>query len=81
VFSRKIPQVPHADLIDLLLDSDEATRKLLLFQALQAGSLRRSDAEEVLATVARLERAGAPRSEATARIAAAAKAETAPQAA
>jgi hypothetical protein len=67
MFNRRVPQVPHADLIDLLLDADDETRKLLIFQALQAGSVKKSDAEEVMASVARLERAAAPRSDATAR--------------
>jgi hypothetical protein len=53
--------VPHADLIDLLLDADEPTRKLLLFQALQTGQLKKSEAEELIAQVARLERAASPR--------------------
>jgi hypothetical protein len=60
VFRRKPPQVQHTDLIDLLLDSDEPTRRLLLFQALQNGSLKKSEAEEVMATVIRLERAAGP---------------------
>jgi hypothetical protein len=61
VLNRKLPKVPHADLIDLLLDADEPTRKLLVFQALQTGALKKSEAEEVIAQVARLERAAAPR--------------------
>jgi hypothetical protein len=60
VFRKKPPQVRHVDLIDLLLDSDEPTRRLLLFQALQAGTLKKSEAEEVMATVSRLERAAGP---------------------
>jgi hypothetical protein len=71
LFHRKPPQVPHADLIDLLLDSDEPTRKLLLFQALQSGALVKSEAEEILAMASRLERAASPRSEETANQAAA----------
>ena len=67
MFHRKASQVPHADLIDLLLDSDEPTRKLLLFQALQSGALAKSEAEEILAMASRLERAAGPRSEETAR--------------
>jgi hypothetical protein len=55
------PKVPHADLIDLLLDADEITRKLLLFQALQTGALRKSEAEELIGLVARLERVASPR--------------------
>jgi hypothetical protein len=61
VLTRKLPEVPNADLIDLLLDADEPTRKLLLFQALQTGALKKSEAEVVIAQVARLERAAAPR--------------------
>jgi hypothetical protein len=57
VFNRKLPEVPQADLIDLLLDSDEPTRRLLVFRALQTGILRKSEAEQVLAQVMRLERA------------------------
>lgn len=60
MLTRKVQQVPHADLIDLLLDADAPTRKLIIFQALQAGALKKSDAEEVIAQVARLERATAP---------------------
>jgi hypothetical protein len=75
LFHRKPSQIPHADLhadlIDLLLDSDEPTRKLLLFQALQSGSLVKSEAEEILAMASRLERAAGPRSEETVRKAAA----------
>ena len=61
MFTRKMPEVPNADLIELLLDADQPTRKLLLFQALQSGSIMKSEAEEVIAQVARLERAAAPR--------------------
>jgi hypothetical protein len=60
VSNRKMEQVPHADLIDLLLDADEPTRKLLIFQALQAGLIKKSEAEQIVAQVARLERAAAP---------------------
>jgi hypothetical protein len=67
LFHRKPSQIPHTDLIDLLLNSDEPTRKLLIFQALQSGALAKSEAEEILATASRLERAAAPRSEETAR--------------
>ena len=62
MFTRKSAEVPHTDLIDLLLDADEPTRKLLIFRALQAGTLRKSQANSVIAQVARLERAAAPRS-------------------
>jgi hypothetical protein len=61
VLTRKLPEVPNADLIDLLLDSDEPTRKLILFQALQSGDVKKSEAEVLIAQVARLERAAAPR--------------------
>jgi hypothetical protein len=61
VFKRKLPEVPQADLIDLLLDADEPTRKLLVFQALQTGTLKKSEAEQVMAQVMRLERAAGPR--------------------
>jgi hypothetical protein len=61
VLNRKLPKVPHADLIDLLLDADEPTRRLLIFQVLQTGDLKKSEAEEVMAQVARLERAAGPR--------------------
>jgi hypothetical protein len=61
VLSRKVQQVPHADLIDLLLDADEQTRKLLIFQALQTGSVKKSEAEEIMGQVLRLERAAGPR--------------------
>ena len=65
MFTRKLPEVPQADLIDLLLDADEPTRKILLFQALQAGTIKKSEAEAVMAQVLRLERAAAPRSDET----------------
>jgi hypothetical protein len=66
VFHRKPPEVPQpevpqADLIDLLLNADEPTRRLLIFDALRAGTLRTGEAEEVMAQVMRLERAAAPR--------------------
>ncbi|HJX67579.1 MAG TPA: hypothetical protein VJ258_02505 [Candidatus Limnocylindrales bacterium] len=70
MFHRKTPQIPHTDLIDLLLNSDEPTRKLLIFQALQSGALAKSEAEEILAMASRLERAASPRSEEAARKAA-----------
>ena len=61
MFHRKLPEVPQADLIDLLLDSDEPTRKVLVFQALQTGTIGKSEAEAVMAQVMRLECAAAPR--------------------
>jgi hypothetical protein len=47
---------PHADIIDLLLDADEHTRKLLIFRALQSGELKKSEAEGLIARMIRLER-------------------------
>jgi hypothetical protein len=70
VFRRKPPVVPYTDLIDLLLESDEPTRKQLLVEALQSGLIGQSEADEVMAMASRLERAAAPRSEETARKAA-----------
>ncbi len=74
MFRRKPRDVPHADLIDLLLDADAPTRKLLIFEALQAGTLGKSEADDILAMASRLERAAGPRSEGTAHKAAAAHA-------
>ena len=59
--SKKTAQDQLADLIDLLLDADEETRKLLIFQALQTGVVKKSEAEEVIAQVVRLERVAGPR--------------------
>jgi hypothetical protein len=59
--SKKDPEDRLADLIDLLLDADEPTRRLLIFQALQSGAVKKSEAENVIAQVARLERAASPR--------------------
>ena len=59
--SKKAAQDRQADLIDLLLDADEPTRRLLIFQALQTGVVKKSEAEEMIAQVARLERAASPR--------------------
>jgi hypothetical protein len=63
VLHRKNPEVAHADLIDLLLDADEPTRRLIIFQALQTGVLKRSEAESLIAQVGRLERIAGPRPE------------------
>ena len=63
MLSRKQTEVPNADLIDLLLDADEPTRKLLIFQALQSGDLKKSEAEDLIAQVSRLERVAGPRPE------------------
>jgi hypothetical protein len=60
VFDKKSNEVPHADLIDLLLSADDETRRWLIFQALQTGMLKKSEAEDLMAQVTRLERAGAP---------------------
>jgi hypothetical protein len=59
--SKKAPEDRYADLIDLLLNADEPTRRLLIFQALQSGVVKKSEAEDVIAQVARLERAASPR--------------------
>lgn len=59
--SKKAPEDRLADLIDLLLDADEPTRRLLIFQALQSGAVKKSEAEDVIAQVGRLERAASPR--------------------
>ena len=64
MFNRKQPvvqHVEHADLIDLLLDADEATRRQLMSQAIQSGALKRSEAEDLMVRAARLERAAGPR--------------------
>jgi hypothetical protein len=71
VFNHKQPQparsdgVRHAELIDLLLDSDELTRRQLILQVLQTGAVRKSEAEELMAQVLRLKRVAGPRSPAT----------------
>jgi len=57
VSTRKLPEVLSADLIDLLLDADEPTRKLLLFRALRDGDLKKSQADGLMAQVVRLEKA------------------------
>ncbi len=44
-------------MIDLLLDADELTRRLLIFTALQTGALKKSEAEEVVAQIVWIERA------------------------
>jgi hypothetical protein len=64
VFNRKQPQdedVDHADLIDLLLDADEHTRRLIMNQVVQAGVLNKSEADTLIAHVLRLERVAGPR--------------------
>lgn len=50
------PPVSRADLIDLLLDADHLTRRLLIFRALQTGALKKSEAEEIVAQVIGIER-------------------------
>ncbi len=67
--------LPNADVIDLLLDADEPTRKLLTYQLMQ--KLKRNEVEDVLLQVARLERAAAPRSELTRQRSAKARAQAA----
>lgn len=63
VLHHREAEVPHADLIDLLLDADEPTRKLLVYQLTQ--KFKRPEVEDLLLQVARLERAAGPRSELT----------------
>jgi F420-dependent methylenetetrahydromethanopterin dehydrogenase len=57
--------IAHADVIDLLLDADETTRKQVMLQVLQSGAVRKSEAEELMAQVLRLERVAGPRSSPT----------------
>ena len=57
LFQKTSPQMTQEDLIDLLLDADESARKLIVFQALQSGALKRSQVDEVISQVGRLERA------------------------
>ena len=64
MFNRKRPRVElveNADLIDLLLHSDQATRRQLVSEAIGTGALTASKAEDLLAQAARLERAAGPR--------------------
>ncbi len=67
VFSRKQSQtqdpdqVSHTDLIDLLLDTDEPTRRQLMRQLLQSGEMDKSEANDLMALVVRLERVAGPR--------------------
>ncbi len=66
VFSRKQPHVQHEDdvdhedLIDLLLDAYEPTRRQLIRRVIQSGVMSRGDAEDLLAYVIRLERVAGP---------------------
>lgn len=64
VFRRKqrlVQHVAHSDLIDLLLDADEATRRQLISQGIQNGTIGKSEADDLMAQVARLKRAAGPR--------------------
>jgi len=66
VFNRKQPQAEPfepADWIDLLLDADETTRRLLMLHAIQSRALSRAEAEDLMAQATRLERAAGPRRE------------------
>jgi hypothetical protein len=66
LFNRKPPHAEHvedADMIDLLLDADEATRRQLVAQAIQSGALTSREADDLMAQTARLQRAAGPRSE------------------
>ena len=58
--TRKVTKISRTDLIDLLLDADECTRRLLIFQALQTGAIKKSEAEEAVAQMLGLERAADP---------------------
>ena len=63
VFRRKrslVQHVEHADLIDLLLDADEATRRQLMSHGIQNGTLGKSEVDDLMARVARLKRAAGP---------------------
>jgi hypothetical protein len=55
-----VEQDQHADLIDLLLASDEPTRRQILLQSVESGALSRSEADEVMARAVRLERLAGP---------------------
>ncbi len=57
--TRKPVKVSPADLLELLLDSDEMTRKLLIFEALQTGALGKSEAEQIIELMVGLESAPA----------------------
>ena len=57
LFQKTSPSLTQEDLIDLLLDADESARKLIVFQALQSGALKKSQVDEVIGQVGRLERA------------------------
>ena len=61
MFNRKQVQFEPSDFIDLLLDADEATRRQLVSQAVQSGTLSRSEADDLMAQAARLERVAGPR--------------------
>ena len=64
VFSRKkrvVQHVAHADLIDLLLNADEAARRQLVSHGIQSGTFGQGEADDLLAQVARLKRAAGPR--------------------
>jgi hypothetical protein len=52
VSTRKLTENAYAELIDLLLDADEQTRKLLIDQALQVGDLTKNEAEKLIELVA-----------------------------
>jgi hypothetical protein len=51
ILTGSLPSVSRTDLLDLLLDADEVTRNRLIFKALQTGALKKSEAEEVVASV------------------------------
>ena len=66
MFNRKPPHAEHVedcDMIDLLLDADDVTRRQLVEHAIQSGALSKSEADDLMAQTARLERAAGSRRE------------------
>lgn len=67
IFSRKQPkeELDRADvqsaLVEMLLDAGDLDRRRLLLMALQTGELKRSEANDLLRLVERLESVSGPR--------------------
>ncbi len=67
IFSRKQPkeELDRADvqsaLVEMLLDADDLDRRRLLLMALQTGELKKSEANDLLRLVERLESVSSPR--------------------
>ena len=67
IFSRKQPkeEVDRADvqaaLVEMLLDAGDLDRRRLLLMALQTGELKKSEANDLLRLVERLESVSGPR--------------------